>query len=44
MPAVCATVAYMIADQNPPKLVGLFYLGVVVAWFFWMFPFKVIPT
>jgi dolichyl-phosphate-mannose-protein mannosyltransferase len=44
MPAVCAAVAYMIADQNPPKLVVLFYLGVVVAWFFWMFPFKVIPT
>ena len=44
MPAVCAAVAYMIADQNPPKLVVLFYLAVVVAWFFWMFPFKVVPT
>lgn len=44
MPAICAAVAHMIADQNPPRLVVLFYLGVVVAWFFMMFPFKVIPT
>ncbi len=44
MPVICAAVAHMIADQNPPKLVVLFYLGVVVGWFFMMFPFKVIPT
>jgi dolichyl-phosphate-mannose-protein mannosyltransferase len=44
MPAVCAGVAHMISDQNPPKLVVLFYLGVVVLWFFLAFPFKVIPT
>jgi len=44
MPAVCAAVAHMIADQNPPRLVVLFYLAVVVAWFFLAFPFKVIPT
>ena len=44
MPVICSAVAHMIADQNPPKLVVLFYLGVVVAWFFMMFPFKVIPT
>jgi predicted membrane-bound dolichyl-phosphate-mannose-protein mannosyltransferase len=43
MPAVCAGVAYMISEQNPPKLVVLFYLAVVVVSFYWMFPFKVIP-
>jgi dolichyl-phosphate-mannose-protein mannosyltransferase len=44
MPAVCAGVAYMISDQNPPKLVVLFYLAVVALSFYWMFPFKVIPS
>lgn len=40
VPAVCAAIAQMIADQNPPKLVVLFYLGVVLVSFFLMFPFK----
>lgn len=44
VPAICAAIAQMIADQNPPKLVLLFYLGVVLLAFFFMFPFKVIPT
>jgi len=44
VPAVCAAVAYMIADQNPPKLVVLFYLGVVLVSFYFLFPFKVIPS
>jgi len=44
IPAVCAAVAYMIADQNPPKLVVLFYLAVVIVSFYFLFPFKVIPT
>jgi len=44
MPAVCAGVAYMISEQNPPKLVVLFYLAVVAVSFYWMFPFKVIPS
>lgn len=44
MPAVCAGVAYMIADQNPPKLVVLLYLAVVAVSFYLMFPFKVIPS
>jgi dolichyl-phosphate-mannose-protein mannosyltransferase len=44
MPAVCAAVAYMIADQQPPKVVVLFYLAVVLVSFYLMFPFKVIPT
>jgi len=43
MPAVCAAVAQMIADQNPPKLVVIFYLAVVLVSFYMMFPFKVIP-
>jgi predicted membrane-bound dolichyl-phosphate-mannose-protein mannosyltransferase len=44
MPAVAGAVAHMIADQNPPKLVVLFYLAVVVIWFSLMFPFKVFPS
>jgi hypothetical protein len=44
MPAVCAGVAYMVAEQNPPKLVVLFYLAVVMVSFYLMFPFKVIPS
>jgi dolichyl-phosphate-mannose--protein O-mannosyl transferase len=44
IPAVCTAISYMIADQNPPKLVVLFYLGVVLISFSLMFPFKVIPT
>jgi len=43
VPAVCGAIAYMIADQNPPKLVVLFYLGVVLVSFYLMFPFKTIP-
>jgi hypothetical protein len=34
----------MIADQNPPRLVVIFYLVVVAVWFCLSFPFKVIPT
>ncbi|MGA2971540.1 MAG: glycosyltransferase family 39 protein [Candidatus Bathyarchaeia archaeon] len=44
VPAICAAIAQMIADQNPPKLVLIFYLGVVLLAFFFMFPFKIIPT
>jgi len=44
VPAVCASVAYMIADQKPPRLVVLVYLAVVLIVFANMFPFKVIPT
>ena len=43
IPAVCAAISYMIADQNPPKLVVLIYLGVVLVSFYLTFPFKVIP-
>jgi len=44
VPAICAAIAHMISDQNPPKLVVAFYLGIVLLAFFFMFPFKVIPT
>jgi predicted membrane-bound dolichyl-phosphate-mannose-protein mannosyltransferase len=44
MPAVCAAIAHMIADQNPPRIVVIFYLGVVAGWFFSVFPFKVVPS
>jgi hypothetical protein len=44
MPAICGAVAHMIADQNPPRLVVIFYLAVVLVWFSLMFPFKVIPS
>ncbi len=44
MPAVCGAVAQMIADQNPPKLVVIFYLAVVMVSFYLMFPFKVVPS
>lgn len=44
VPAVCVGIAHMIADQNPPKLVLLIYLGVVLLVFIEMFPFKVIPS
>jgi len=44
IPAVCAGAAHMIADQNPPKLVVLFYMAVVLVSFYMMFPFKVIPS
>lgn len=44
VPAVCGAAAHMILDQNPPKLIVLFYLSVVLVSFYIMFPFKVIPT
>jgi len=43
VPAVCAAIAFMIADQNPPKLIVLVYLAVVVLSFGLMFPFKAVP-
>jgi len=44
IPAVCSAIAYMIADQKPPRLVVLFYLGVVLLSFYFLFPYKVLPT
>ena len=44
VPAVCAAIAYMIADTKLPKLVVIFYLAVVLYIFVVMFPFQRIPT
>lgn len=44
VPAICAATSHLIADQNPPKLVVLIYLSVVLLSFAMMFPFKVIPS
>ena len=44
VPAVCAAIAYMIADTKLPRLVVIFYLAVVVYIFIVMFPFQRIPT
>jgi len=44
VPAVCAAIAYMIADTKPPKFAITFYLAVVVYIFIVMFPFLRIPT
>jgi dolichyl-phosphate-mannose-protein mannosyltransferase len=44
VPAICAALAHMIAEQSPPKWVVVLYLGVVVVAFYFMFPFKVVPT
>ena len=44
VPAVCAAIAYMIADTKLPKIVVVFYLAVVVYIFIFMFPFQRIPS
>jgi predicted membrane-bound dolichyl-phosphate-mannose-protein mannosyltransferase len=44
VPAVCAAIAYMIADTKLPRLVVIFYLAVVVYIFVVMFPFQRLPT
>jgi dolichyl-phosphate-mannose--protein O-mannosyl transferase len=44
VPAVCAAIAYMIADTKLPKIVVIFYLAVVVYIFIFMFPFQRIPS
>ena len=43
VPAVAASVAGMIVDQKPPRIVVVFYVAAVVIGFYMMFPFKVIP-
>jgi predicted membrane-bound dolichyl-phosphate-mannose-protein mannosyltransferase len=44
VPAVCAAIAYMIADTNLPRYVVVFYLAVVVFVFIRQFPFMRIPS
>ena len=43
VPAVAASVAGMIVDQKPPRIVVIFYVAAVIIGFYMMFPFKVIP-
>jgi predicted membrane-bound dolichyl-phosphate-mannose-protein mannosyltransferase len=43
VPAVAASVAGMIIDQKPPRIVVVFYVAAVIIGFYMMFPFKVIP-
>lgn len=43
VPAVAASVASMIIDQAPPRPVVLLYIAAVVAGFYMMFPFKILP-
>jgi predicted membrane-bound dolichyl-phosphate-mannose-protein mannosyltransferase len=43
VPAVAASVAGMIVDQKPPRIIVVFYLAAVIIGFYMMFPFKVIP-
>ena len=43
VPAVAASIACMIVEQSPPKIVVLVYVAAVIAGFYMMFPFKIVP-
>lgn len=43
VPAVAASVAGMIVDQKPPRIIVVFYVAAVIIGFYMMFPFKVVP-
>jgi hypothetical protein len=43
VPAVAASVAGMIVDQAPPRVIVVVYIAAVIAAFYMMFPFKVLP-
>jgi len=43
VPAVAGSVAGMIVDQAPPRIIVVVYIAAVIAAFYMMFPFKVIP-
>ena len=43
VPAVAASVAGMIVDQAPPRIIVLFYIAAVIGGFYALFPFKVLP-
>jgi predicted membrane-bound dolichyl-phosphate-mannose-protein mannosyltransferase len=43
VPAVAASIAYMIVKESPPKIIVAIYVGAVIAAFYTMFPFKIIP-
>jgi predicted membrane-bound dolichyl-phosphate-mannose-protein mannosyltransferase len=43
VPAVAASIANMIVEQSPPRLIIAIYIGAVIVGFYTLFPFKVIP-
>ena len=43
VPAVAASIAYMIVKESPPKIVVVVYLAAVIIGFYSLFPFKIIP-
>ena len=43
VPAVAASVAGMIVDQAPPRIIVVFYIAAVIGGFYALFPFKVFP-
>lgn len=43
VPAVAASIAYMIGRESPPKIIVVAYVVAVLAAFYMMFPFKTIP-
>jgi len=43
VPPVAASIACMIVEQSPPKIVVLVYVAAVIAGFYMMFPFKIVP-
>ena len=43
VPAVAASIAYMIVKESPPKIIVVIYVGSVIGAFYTMFPFKIIP-
>lgn len=43
LPAVAASIAYMIVKESPAKFIVVIYVGAVIGAFYTMFPFKIIP-
>lgn len=43
VPAVATSIAYMMAHESPPKIIVVVYVAAVLAAFYMMFPFKIIP-
>lgn len=43
VPAIAASIANMLVEQSPPKVITIIYIGAVVGAFYAMFPFKIIP-
>ncbi len=43
LPAVAAGIAYMLVQESPPKIIVVMYVVAVLAAFYMMFPYKIIP-